>query len=392
MVPQILLAKLARAIAARAGLEPPEWVLVSRLADRAAALGMRSEAEYVERVTAAAGVRELDLLIENLRVGETRFFRHRAHWRALIDSVIPALLAAPGGAVRAWSAGCATGEEAFTLAMLLCRHLPGRAIDVCASDISSEALALAQRRTYPATALAHVPDELRRWGFEPVGAGEYRVAERVAACVHFERRNLADGGFPGGFHVIFCRNVLIYVTPEARERTLSRLIDSLAVGGFLFVGYAESLRDQRELLALRTPDGVLYRKGMGVRGDGAAREANAAPATRADLAGSPVGAAPAAVREAKLFAEQAVIELCGEYADDERLASELAGAIGGSYRRVVVELDGASYLGDEAGAVLRRAHAAARAAGIEMALCAARPGTLRWLERHGLAAAKEPDT
>jgi chemotaxis protein methyltransferase CheR len=350
---------------------------------------MDTGAEYVEWVCTPEGGAELDLLIENLRVGETRFFRHRAHWRALIDLVIPALLARPGG-VRAWSAGCATGEEAYTMALLLHRHLPGRTIEILASDLSVEALAVARERTYPETALAHVPDELRRAGFLRTESGDYRITDRLAACVRFEQRNLADGGFPAGFHVIFCRNVLIYFTPDARQRTVRALIESLAPSGYLFVGYAETLRDHRDLLALRTPDAVLYRKGEPPASDSRhalAPSDRAAPTRsrrRAPTISSPAG-------EAELTAEEAVIELRGEYPNEERLTAELAGAIRGQYQRVVVELDGATYLGDASAAVLRRARAAARTAGIEVILCAAKPGTRRWLERHRLPAAGEKD-
>src|SRR5262245_27855943 len=135
--------RLAQAIGADAGLDPPTWLLEARVRERAEELGL-GETAYVDRVTSDA--EEWACLLERLRVGETRFFRHRAQIDALRAKVLPALLKQP---TRAWSAGCATGEEAFTLAMLCHEAAPRGDWEVLGTDLSAAAIATAESGEYP---------------------------------------------------------------------------------------------------------------------------------------------------------------------------------------------------------------------------------------------------
>jgi chemotaxis protein methyltransferase CheR len=398
-----LLRRVGDCIDAWAGLRPPDWVLDARLSRRIAALGLEQPERYAELIESADGGRELELLVESLRVGETRFFRHRAHVQAVTDVVLPALRRSrSGGTIRAWSAGCATGEEPYTLAIVMASRLPAPdyQVRVLATDISRDALAAARGGVYPAAALEHVPDEVQR-AFEPAGEDSVRVVAEFAQLVTFEQRNLADlDTYPRLVDLLFCRNVLIYFSPDARRQVVLRLIDSLAPGGFLFVGYAESLRDFAALEAVRTPDAVLYRKPEGGRRAPTERPAAPVQASRpraatetgaTEVGATEVGAAaprrpPAPARPielASLQVEEAVIELRGRYDGGERLGRELGAALSGSYRRVVIDLDGAAYLDEAAGQVLRRACSAARAAGVEVSLVAERQSTRRWLSRSG---------
>lgn len=384
-LPPTIVRRVGDRVAAHAGLRPPEWVLEARLARRIAALGLARPEAYASLIESGNGARELDLLIESLRVGETRFFRHRGQVQAVTDVVVPGLQARSGGPVRAWSAGCATGEEPYTLAILLARGLPPPAyqVSVLGTDISERALSVARAGVYPARSIDAVPEELRRKYFQPDGADRARVAPVVARLVSFESHNLADPEFPQRMDLVWCRNVLIYFSPEARRQVVLRLIDCLAPGGFLFVGYAESLRDFQALEAVQTPDGVLYRKHDGTTqapmvAQAQARRRHATPAPE------PIGVAVGSGGGfASLEREEAVLELRGRYEDAVRLSRELSAVLGGSYRRVVIELDGADYLGDDAGAALRRACSAARAAGVQIVLVADRQSTRRWLARSG---------
>lgn len=385
--PPEALAHVKASIAARAGLDLPDWVLDSRLAQRLGALEHPDPMAYAELVASDAGAQELELLLEALRVGETRFFRHAAHVKALTDAVIPALRASrPRGLVRAWSAGCATGEEPYTLAMVLRKLLPRPAytVSVLATDLSAEALDTARAGCYPSAALARVPEEWRSWAFLPAGPDQWRVHEGVASLVSFERANLADGEFRRGFDIIWCRNVLIYFSREARQRVIAGLIDSLSEDGFLFVGYAESLRDFAEAEAVRTPDAVLYRKARPAETARAEppRERTMTPRSRPIVA--PGVAPPVGTIAGPVTAEEAVLELRGRY-DAERLGAELGQLVSGRYRSVAIDLDGAEYLADDAGPVLRRACAAARGAGVKVTLLAIRTGPRRWLARAGMA-------
>src|SRR5690349_3417238 len=143
-LPPDILAGLARRLNERAGLELPAWVVASRARARMRALGLQPAA-YLELISAGRGSGELAELIETVRVGETRFFRHQSQIDALVDVVAPAIAARGRRPVRVWSAGCASGEEPYTLAMVLTRALPEHVVSVTATDVSEDALRVAAR-------------------------------------------------------------------------------------------------------------------------------------------------------------------------------------------------------------------------------------------------------
>lgn len=248
-------ASIAQRLAEHAGLELPAWVIDARAAARIALLAC-SPSEYVALIDSVRGAGELAELVEVVRVGESRLFRHRSQIDVLAGVVAPALRARGRRRVRVWSAGCAAGEEPYTLALVLARALPGCAISILATDVSAEALARAQTATYPRAALDHVPEPYRD---RFVSDGDVvRVAPEIAALVTFERANLLDGAAPRGCDVVWCRNVLIYFTAGARRRVIERLVAAAVPGGFVFVGYSESLRDVAELEGMRANDAVYY--------------------------------------------------------------------------------------------------------------------------------------
>ncbi len=268
------IAVIAGRVRDHAGLSPPAWVLAARLDDRMDALGVASLDDYLRALT--EDEHELATLTESLRVGETRFFRHRAHVSALEKIVIPDLVARKHKAkrVRAWSAGAATGQEAYTLAILLAEAMPEAAgwdVRVVATDISDDALAVARAGIYPEAALEHVPDRLRARWFLPAPKKQITVAPALRHLVRFERQNLVDSPYPHHTDVVLCRNVLIYFDPEQRARTVEKLIDSLAPGGYLFLGYAESLRafvkdGASALECLPGEEGPIYRRSIASHG------------------------------------------------------------------------------------------------------------------------------
>lgn len=258
---------IAGRLAERAGLALPAWVVDARATARIAALGCTAD-EYVALIDSARGAGELAELIEAVRVGESRLFRHRSQIDALAGVVAPALRAQGRRTIRAWSAGCAAGEEPYTLAIVLSRALPDCAISILATDVSADALARARTASYPSAAIQHVPERYRD-AFVADG-DRVHVAPELAALVRFERANLVDGPAPRGCDLVWCRNVLIYFTADARRRAIDRLVGATLPGGYLFVGYSESLRDIEALDALRASESVYY-----VR-----RPADAAPRSR----------------------------------------------------------------------------------------------------------------
>ncbi len=357
--------KLAPLLASRAGLDPPGWALEARVRERAQALGV-SEEDYVARVAVDAS--ELDRLIELLRVGETRFFRHRAQLDALRERVLPALRSP----VAAWSAGCASGEEAWTLAMLLSER--GLAFEVWATDLSATALARARAGRYPGARVdAELPPALRARYFRHIG-DDAVINDRLRPHVRFEAHNLllATGGRE--FELILCRNVLIYFDEARRAEAVARLVRALAPGGWLLVGYSETLRDQGELTAEAH---AVYRKQPAA----AQPRPSTAPLPRAAAeAGRPIAPAPTLAYAAPSASAAPRVVLKGDYLDGKRLAAELRAVIDRGDAHALVDLDGATFLGDEAARVLRRAVEAAP--GLEVR--ATRPAIRRWLGRHGI--------
>jgi chemotaxis protein methyltransferase CheR len=385
-LPADIVAAVASRLAAYAGLELPAWVVETRADARMEALAL-APADYVALIGAPRGGSELDELIEAVRVGESRLFRHRAQIAALAETVAPALRAGGRRAVRVWSAGCAAGQEPYTLAAVLARCLPGSAISIIATDVSADALAVARGASYPAAALGDVPAE---WRDAFVVDGDRLVVRpELAALVRFERANLIDGIAPRGCDLVWCRNVLIYFTPPARRIAIGRLVAATNPGGFLFVGYSESLRDVAELDAARTGDAVYYvrREAEAGAGVGAGAVPPRASAGERRTRPPPIDdddRTPPPMTIPATPPPEDVLVLRG-HPDARTLTADLTARLGlAGLVRLVVDLDGAELLGDELAPVLRRARAAAEAAGVELVLRTTRAGARRWLARHAL--------
>jgi len=392
-------AAIAQRLAEHAGLELPAWVVDARATARIALLGC-SPGEYVALIDTVRGAGELSELIEAVRVGESRLFRHRPQIDVLTDVVAPALRARGRRVVRVWSAGCAAGEEPYTLALVLSRALPDCTISILATDVSADALAQAETATYPRAALQHVPAPYRD---RFVSDGDVvRVAPEIAALVKFERANLLDGAAPRGCDVVWCRNVLIYFTAGARRRVVDRLVGAAVPGGFVFVGYSESLRDVAELEGLRANDAVYYVR----RDPDAARRARPptlplpvvpvpmpvasmpVPVPVNDRRSGPIAVPDDRTPPPIIFAPEPpaddTLDLRG-HPVAARVTAEMSARIAqAGLRSLTIDLDGADLLGDDLAPVLRRARAAARTAGIALVLRATRPGARRWLARHGI--------
>jgi chemotaxis protein methyltransferase CheR len=368
---------VARRLAEHAGLELPDWVIQARVTARMAATGL-DERAYLQLIDSGRGAGELSELVEAVRVGESRLFRHRSHIALLTDAIAPLLRASGPRAIRVWSAGCAAGEEPYTLAVVLARALPGYDLRIQATDVSADALDVARAGRYPASALADVPEE---WRDAFVRDGEQVcVRPELAELVTFERANLVDGAAPRHCDLVWCRNVLIYFTPAARKRVIDRLIAATRIGGFVFVGYSESLRDVPGVEAVRSGDAVYY-----VRRERASTPALGMPVVRPTPTRPPPSiATPPPMLLPKLPPAEDVLVLRGHPAARD-VTAELMARLGvAGISRLVVDLDRAELLGDELAPVLRRARAAAGAAHVVLELRATRAGARRWLARHGL--------
>jgi chemotaxis protein methyltransferase CheR len=262
--------------------------------------GVRDPADFLG--LAAAGTGAWEVLLEELSVGETYFFREPDQLAFIRDTVLPELAARAGpGGVRAWSAACATGEEAYTLAMLL-GDAGCPAFRVLGTDVVRSRLDAAERGSYRRWSLRGVPDEVAERWFGREG-DRFQVRGEVRAAVGFAPLNLADprrtyvAAGAWGMDLVLCRNVLIYLDDATTRHVAARLMDALAPGGWLFLGASDPpLAGLVPCEVVTTGGGVAYRRPA--RSAAPASNPAAAPAARppagtSRTAALPVAAAPA---------------------------------------------------------------------------------------------------
>jgi chemotaxis protein methyltransferase CheR len=221
--------------------------------------GFRTFQDYYRHVLADNSGAALAAMIDALATNHTAFLREPEHFKFLRAEVLPGL--ASRDSVEVWCAACSTGEEVWTLAMILNEAFPQRRISIVASDISNKALEAAQTAEYAAERCQGIPAAwLARYfvqGKNPVKT--YSVAPRTRAQASFRRVNLVENISWGRlFPVIFCRNVMIYFDRETQEQVVGRLAAALEPGGYLFVGHAESLTRISHSLDYVRP--AVYRK------------------------------------------------------------------------------------------------------------------------------------
>jgi len=219
----------------------------------------------------AAGGAAWETVVARLTIGETYFFRNDAQFAALRERILPDLLARRAGArsLRLWSAGCATGEEPYSLAMTLASALPAEAgwqQSVLGTDLNPLFLERAREALYGAWSFRETPDELRERFFTPED-GRWRVRPEIRRSVIFGRLNLAEPTYPAlangtaAMDLIFCRNVLIYFDTATIRAVIDRLFAALAPGGWLVVGHAEpNAAIFHQFETINAPGTVLYRK------------------------------------------------------------------------------------------------------------------------------------
>ena len=229
-------------------------LLCGRLSRRLRLLRIATLDQYYKLIAQSDQVEERVAMIDAITTNETRFFRDPRHFEFLEQRVIQRWRAevdqeARSKTIRIWSAGCSSGEEPYSLAMLLARHLPaeqGWCLRIFATDISTRMLALARLGIYSITKAPDIPEPLLKdhmlKGIEH-HEGKMKVTLEIQAMVEFENLNLAHGPYPpeGQFDVIFCRNVLIYFGAQSRRNTIARIARCLARNGLLFLGQAENL-------------------------------------------------------------------------------------------------------------------------------------------------------
>jgi chemotaxis protein methyltransferase CheR len=229
-------------------------LLCGRLYRRLRELEIPSLKNYYEMVSQPEQHEERARMIDAITTNETRFFREPRHFEFLAQTVFPRWLAeAQGGArpkrIRIWSAGCSSGEEPYTLAMLLDRHFSAENdwdIRLVATDISNRVLEKARKGIYPISRAAEIPKDFLHASVLRGTAereGEMKVKIDIQQMIDFRWLNLNEEPhlIEGPFDAIFCRNVLIYFDAASKQRVVDNLVRHLIANGLLFVGHAENL-------------------------------------------------------------------------------------------------------------------------------------------------------
>lgn len=248
-------ARLSEFIHGHCGIKMPpvkKVMLEARLQKRLRSLGMDSFKDYCQYLFhSEQREQEIARMIDAVTTNKTDFFREPAHFQCLAETVLPAFAAETGGdrPFTVWSAGCSSGEEPYTLAMVLsefaasCR---GFRFTLMATDISTKVLEKARLGIYEEDRVEAVPLHLkRRYLMRSKDRDKklVRIVPELRSAVRFERLNLMDEGvaLPGPVDAVFCRNVIIYFARMDQERLLQRLCESLRPGGYLFLGHSETV-------------------------------------------------------------------------------------------------------------------------------------------------------
>jgi chemotaxis protein methyltransferase CheR len=246
------LKRLCSLIYERSGinLSPEKKIMIEgRLRRRVTALKLASYAEYCKYLFDGLDDEELAHLIDAVSTNKTDFFREKEHFDRLVAKVLPELAAHKNSQeLLFWSAGCSTGEEPYTLAMVLDnygRSHAGFQFHVLATDISKAVLEKAKRGVFVSDVVEPVPQELRLRYFmrsRDRASKLLRIVPELRAMVEFQWLNLMDEfRLPQPVDVIFCRNVIIYFDRPTQERLFRKMAKQLTAGGYIFVGHSESL-------------------------------------------------------------------------------------------------------------------------------------------------------
>jgi chemotaxis protein methyltransferase CheR len=264
--------RLCDLIYAKAGINlgaQKKTMIEVRLRHRMRALDISSYGEYCDYLFGAKGLKEeLVSMIDVVTTNKTDFFREAKHFNFLVEKAVPAQTSRyeSGEPFLIWSAGCSTGEEPYTMAMVLSEYAlvhPGFRFRILATDISTIVLKKARLGIYSREMAEPVPDMLKRRYFmrsrEP-GSTRLRMVPELRHLIDFRRLNFMDDDYriSGKMDAIFCRNVIIYFDRPTQERILRKLCRHLAPQGYLFVGHAESLHEMA--LPLEPVAPALYRR------------------------------------------------------------------------------------------------------------------------------------
>ncbi|PYE35181.1 chemotaxis protein methyltransferase CheR [Idiomarina fontislapidosi] len=254
--------KLARFIDAQVGIQLPahkKSLIEARLRKLQSQSDFGSLGEYIDYVTQRGSNAEVLTMIDALTTNKTDFFREPAHFKVLTDE-LPRLIQ-KGRPLRIWSAGCSSGEEPYTIAMVMeefCRNHSSVDFEIVATDISAQCLATAQRGIYPSARIEPVSESLRKRYLlrsRDPSKSLIKMSETLQQRITFSSFNFITGDFSQfkAFDVIFCRNVMIYFDAAQRARLLNLFRQQLVMGGVFFLGLSEGISAERNQFEQLSP-------------------------------------------------------------------------------------------------------------------------------------------
>lgn len=184
--------------------------------------------------------------VNYLTINVSEFYRNPSQWEVMDKEIIPEMIQKFGRNLKIWSAACSTGDEPYSLVMALSRHLPLNQIKIFATDLDKQVIAKAKVGLYSEKSIAAVPEDLKKKYFTKVGLS-YQISDEIKARVEFKEHNLLQDTYPTNYHMIVCRNVLIYFTEEAKDEVFVKFQRALAKGGILFIGSTEQIINYKEI-------------------------------------------------------------------------------------------------------------------------------------------------
>ncbi len=201
----------------------------------------------------------LESFVNYLTINVSEFWRNPDQWQILEKQILPELIKNNSGTLKIWSAACSTGDEPYSLVMLLEKFMPLSKIRIFATDLDKQVLEKARAGLYSEKSLKGLPKELMTKHFRNMGGDCFAVSDEVKRCVEFKEHNLLKDAYPTGCDLIVCRNVLIYFTEEAKDEIFLKFNKSLRDEGVLFLGSTEQIIQPRRF-GYKTVNSFFYQK------------------------------------------------------------------------------------------------------------------------------------
>jgi len=192
-------------------------------------------------------VKVCDEFLSYMTINVSEFYRNPEQWTVLENELLPDLLKKKGGKLKIWSAACSTGDEPYSMVMLLLKYLPIEFIEVLATDIDKQIIEKAKNGLYSENSLKNLPKEFIERYFTKIGSNSYKISDDIKRCVTFKQHNLLGDDYFKNMDLILCRNVLIYFTEQAKNQIYKKFYDALSPNSLLFIGSTEQIITYRDI-------------------------------------------------------------------------------------------------------------------------------------------------